>query len=549
MRLSTLLLIVSWVPLLQLQLFRFEEYYLKQGIDVVFIVFFFLLYAAAAWVAKKKYPIEIGVRNSILRLLIVMSISAALFGVPALWGIFRVFGFERPEDLAVPPAVGIMFLAVSVVLCCTALVSAWKEMREKDNPYLPVLKFVPASIFLLWQLNLGLRFYYNLPVNLFIMFDWNNDNLELFGHLVTVKTILFTGYIILNILFFSKIFSMGRFKERQPLFFAGAGLSMVLGTYLLVVFQVIVARLFKSITYPITIALTFVTIIGAVLAIAVVLASFGGILAFFKRDLAGKPVPVPVRRKALVIFLITIGLYLALFGSIWPVRDPSMAVLMREIVKSKHSGHHGLYIDEVGEIAVIEFFLCGRTAVVPLINYLNDEDEFVKSISMSLLSALEDKRAVEPLIEKLNDKKVAGQAAGALVHLKDKRATLPLIAALKEKRFEPWDIYRLGELGDPRMVDALLEELNDNDGDYMAGALEALSNIKEVRVVDALVKTLLEEGPERRNREIDDALHRITGAFCKVEPGKMPGWWRDWWEKNRDAIIKRFEKEETCPKP
>lgn len=542
MRLSTGLLMVTWVPLIQLQLFRFESYPLEQGIDIIFIIFYFLLYAAAVWVVKKKYPIGIGVRNSILRLLIVMSILTALFGVPVLWGIIRVFGFERPEDLSIPPTVGIMFLAVSVALCCAALVSVWREMRETDKPYGPVVKFVLASTFLLWQFNLGIRFYYDLPMSLIRNFSWDTDYSEFFGHLVMVKSILFIGYFILNILFFGRIFFKGTFKERQPLFFAGSGLAMVLGTYLLVLFQVTVARLFQTYIHAITIALTFVTVIGGVLVIALVMASFGGILAFFKNGFTHKPVPAPVRRKALVLSLFTIGLYLALFGGIWPVQDPSMAVLMREIKKSEDYFKCAVVIyDEIGVDSCREFLYFGRTAVKPLINYLNHEDEFVQSMSIALLSHLGDKRAVEPLIEKLKDKKFLRNAASALVHIKDKRAVSPLIAALKEKKFDPMDIECLGELGDPRMIDALLEELKNKDSDYMVGALEALSYVKEVKVVDALIKTLQEEGPERRRSYIDDALGRMTGASCKVKEDEMPEWWRDWWEKNRDEIKEKFE--------
>ena len=249
-----------------------------------------------------------------------------------------------------------------------------------------------------------------------------------------------------------------------------------------------------------------------------------------------------MRRKALVISLITIGLYLALFGSIWPVKDPSIAVLIREIKKSEDFFKHTeFFYNNIGIDSCKEILYFGRTAVIPLLNYLNDEDEFVKKFSISLLGLVGDKRAVEPLVEELKNKKFIGEAVHALAHIKDKRATLSLIKVLNENKLDPWEIECLGELGDPRMIDPLLEKLSDEEYNCRVDVLDALCYFKEARVIDALIEKLGEKESVGIRTKISETLSRITGETCSVKEEKIPEWWRNWWEKNREKMKERFK--------
>lgn len=77
-------------------------------------------------------------------------------------------------------------------------------------------------------------------------------------------------------------------------------------------------------------------------------------------------------------------------------------------------------------------------------------------------------------------KNVRGVAAETLGEIGDARAVEPLIEAVKDKdEYVRWAaIETLGEIGDARAVESLIEALKDKDEDVRRVAREALSKIR-----------------------------------------------------------------------
>jgi hypothetical protein len=154
---------------------------------------------------------------------------------------------------------------------------AWREIQEKEKPYIPVLKAILASIFLLWQLNIGFHLFYDLP---FIMLaiayqDKRPFYINAFANFQLLASVF---YVTLNLLFLGWIFLKAKFKERQPLFFPSTGLLLPLGSFALLFVLLNSARLIPynslfpehSIHDLVSIPISFTTVMGPVLMIAVV---------------------------------------------------------------------------------------------------------------------------------------------------------------------------------------------------------------------------------------------------------------------------------------
>jgi hypothetical protein len=429
---------------------------------------------------------------------------------------------------------------------------AWKEVQREDKPYIPVLKFILASLFLLWLLNLGIHLRYNLPFTLgysHYSYGTRFAIANYFGVFHTLKLLVFVIYVILNLLFFVGIFVKGKFKERQPLFFSSTGLLMIMGVFALLFGLINGVRLIPA--YPLffltIFPLTFTTIIGPVLMIAMVLVFLGGILSFFKKGMASPPYNCSGRgkkqrnkekayffcsilhninkkglrqsrfsgvvpKKAMVISLAAVILYGLLFKTLWPVQDPAPDILFRSA--KKFINNFPGEFDVIHVASYMEFLVYGKCVVRYLVNKLDDNEASVRQLSAEFLEYLGDERAVEPLIKALKDrdKKVRDNAAAALAHIKDPRAVNPLVEFLEKENLRCYDklmswLWKLGEWGDPRFIKPLLEKLADQDEELRKSVIRALGYFKDVGVVDKLIEEQLRE--ETSNKVIKDALGQI----------------------------------------
>ena len=90
----------------------------------------------------------------------------------------------------------------------------------------------------------------------------------------------------------------------------------------------------------------------------------------------------------------------------------------------------------------------------------------------------------------------------------------------------------LEEIGKPA-VDPLIAALKNQNSDIRGRAARALGTIRDTRAVDPLIAALKDENSGVRGRAAR-ALQEITGKMFRQNQVK----WQDWWDKNKDEILK-----------
>ena len=136
------------------------------------------------------------------------------------------------------------------------------------------------------------------------------------------------------------------------------------------------------------------------------------------------------------------------------------------------------------------------------------------------LSDKNDKRVVEILIKKLDDKDPMSRcmAARFLARIGNEKALEPLIKLLYDKEFNVQleAVESLGEIGNKRAVEPLIKVLGDDDIDIKCSAVCALGEIRDIRAVEPLIELLEDEDSTIRSSTIS-ALGEI-GDKRAVEP-------------------------------
>jgi HEAT repeat protein len=140
-------------------------------------------------------------------------------------------------------------------------------------------------------------------------------------------------------------------------------------------------------------------------------------------------------------------------------------------------------------------------------------------------------RAVDGILGALRDKDetVRGEAAAALGRLKEHRSTQELIALLQdETRAVHSATTALGNIRDPKSVEALISSLNYKDYRIRVGAADALGKIgvRNNRVIESLLSSLDDKYAQASAAR---ALKSLTGQDFGVDAKR----WRQWWEKNQ----------------
>ena len=124
-----------------------------------------------------------------------------------------------------------------------------------------------------------------------------------------------------------------------------------------------------------------------------------------------------------------------------------------------------------------------QRAVTPLIASLRDEDQLVREQASWALGALDDARAVKPLIGTLRDTSsaVRRQAAWALGAIDDTGAVDALVASLKDAdpRVREQAAWALGAIGDGRASTGLSLALKDGESRVRRQAAWALGAIAD----------------------------------------------------------------------
>jgi len=150
-----------------------------------------------------------------------------------------------------------------------------------------------------------------------------------------------------------------------------------------------------------------------------------------------------------------------------------------------------------------------------------------KTTAAKALGEIRDTRAVEPLIQALQDAYfdedffwetgemesfspwVRNAAAEALGKIGDARAVEPLIKALKSETVRVNAAEALGNIGDIRAVEPLIKTLKDKDQFFRRKAVEALGKIGDARAVEPLSKAALKDRDRHVQKLAQKALNKI----------------------------------------
>ena len=135
-----------------------------------------------------------------------------------------------------------------------------------------------------------------------------------------------------------------------------------------------------------------------------------------------------------------------------------------------------------------------------LISQLENRDSFLRKEAARALGELGDSRAIEPLVNALGDQNldVRASARRALEkHADDKLTVELLIKTLKDKRVWVRDeaTYLLSEIGDERAVEPLMEVIDTGHSEY---ARRGLRRLADTRAAEPYIKALKSPDPDVR---------------------------------------------------
>ena len=139
MRLSTILLLMSWIPLIQLLLLCFNSDRVWEINVYTFLPVSILLSITGMWLLIKKLRKKVVLYKSIINFILLLLFSIILFGIPVFTCIIKLFKinsyiFYNPHREA-----GLILCIISAAISCAALLLAWREAQKEEKPYLPVL--------------------------------------------------------------------------------------------------------------------------------------------------------------------------------------------------------------------------------------------------------------------------------------------------------------------------------------------------------------------------------------------------------------------------
>jgi HEAT repeat protein len=147
-----------------------------------------------------------------------------------------------------------------------------------------------------------------------------------------------------------------------------------------------------------------------------------------------------------------------------------------------------------GEQAASALASLGSPAMPSLLGALKHDAWIARRNAAWALGAIDDSRAVDPLIQALRDREpaVREQAAWALGAIDDNAAVQPLLGSLKDdaanvRRQSAW---ALGAIDDARAVEALVGALADPDAEVREQAAWALGALGDSRALTGLLGAL-----------------------------------------------------------
>jgi HEAT repeat protein len=147
-----------------------------------------------------------------------------------------------------------------------------------------------------------------------------------------------------------------------------------------------------------------------------------------------------------------------------------------------------------GELAASALASVGSAAIPALLGALKHEAWIARRNASWALGAIDDRRAVDPLIQVLRDREpaVREQAAWALGAIDDSAAVQPLVGSLKDDdyRVRKQSAWALGAIDDHRAVEPLVVALADQQADVREQAAWALGSLGDSRALNGLIGAL-----------------------------------------------------------
>lgn len=161
---------------------------------------------------------------------------------------------------------------------------------------------------------------------------------------------------------------------------------------------------------------------------------------------------------------------------------------------------------------VVEF---GKSAVRPLIEVLADVRRKVRLAAAQVLGEIADPRAVDALIPLLSDDftEVARAAVHALGMIGDRRAVDPLIRCLGERELCPDAVEALGRLADPRAIHPLVASTRNHGRNLTHKVMMALAQIGR-ESLDVLIESL-DDMDRQVRRMAAEALGETGDMRCR----------------------------------
>lgn len=171
-------------------------------------------------------------------------------------------------------------------------------------------------------------------------------------------------------------------------------------------------------------------------------------------------------------------------------------------------------------------------ALDPLIRSLSDTHPMVRSGAAQALGKLDDPRAIESLIVALMDpeRAVHTSAMKSLKRIGGFRALLLLVDVVafgKDDHFRAITSDVLVELDDKRAVEPLVQVLKQRSPKTRGLAVRTLGRMAAVNAVGHLIP-LLKDPDTGVQRQTLRALRKISGKHFDETPG---AWW-EWWVQN-----------------
>jgi len=162
-----------------------------------------------------------------------------------------------------------------------------------------------------------------------------------------------------------------------------------------------------------------------------------------------------------------------------------------------------------------ELVKIGSSAVPKLLEALSGKNipPHAKPVIINALGQIGDPRAVNSLVETLSDGNsyVRRCAAQALGRIKDPGAVNPLIGALSDEdaSVRQRAAISLGNLNDKKAVPDLIERLDDKDERVCVSVTGALAKMKDGRAVQPLISQLMQKRSQLCKNEIIWALGEL----------------------------------------